>query len=176
MNKSQLFKTSKEDIQLGHAILLVDFAENYAAISQDEVQSAHWNHKQVTVFTAVAWLKIGCQSYAVVSDDLDLDKYAVWAMLKIILENLKQAHPIETVTVFSDGCAAQFKNRYTMANLCYMKEDFGVCGEWVFFATSHGKGSVDAIGGTVKRSVWREIKARKIIVNDAETFHKVNRA
>ena len=32
-------------------------------------------------------------------------------------------------------------------------DDFGLECEWHFFATSHGKGSCDGIGGTVKRSV-----------------------
>ncbi len=30
-----------------------DFDENYAIILQDEIQSAHWNHNQVTIFTYV---------------------------------------------------------------------------------------------------------------------------
>lgn len=60
-----------------------------------------------------------------------------------------------------------------MGNICFMKEDFDVNGEWAFFATSHGKGSVDAIGGTVKRSVWRMVKARKNIVSDAKSFFEV---
>ena len=38
-------------------------------------------------------------------------------------------------------------------NVCYMEEDFGVTGEWAFFASSHGKGSVDTVGGSVKRSI-----------------------
>jgi len=52
--QSNLFKESKTDIQSRCAILQVDFAENYAAACQDEVQNAHWNYQQVTVFTAVA--------------------------------------------------------------------------------------------------------------------------
>lgn len=54
-----------------------------------------------------------------------------------------------------------------------MKEDMGVSGDWVFFASSHGKGAVDAIGGTVKRVVWKEVKARQSVVSTAEDFYKV---
>ena len=32
--------------------LQVDFSENATVLEQNEVQSAHWTHKQVTVFTA----------------------------------------------------------------------------------------------------------------------------
>lgn len=45
---------------------------------------------------------------------------------------------------------------------------------WSFFATSHGKGAVDGIGATVKRSVWTQInilKNIKIIYKDKETVN-----
>lgn len=47
---------------------------------------------------------------------------------------------------------------------------------WNFFATSHGKGSVDGIGAVVKNRVRRLVKSRHAIVhcsNDfAEAFNK----
>ncbi len=172
--QSSWFKTSKNSIPLGQAVIQVDFAENYAAVSQDEVQSAHWSHQQVTIFTAVAWMSNGLQSFVVVSDDLQHDKVAVWVMLKAILKHIKENYQISTVKIFSDGCAAQFKNRYTMMNLIFMQDDFDITGEWAFFASSHGKGAVDAIGGTIKRNVWRAVKSRKVIVNTAEAFYKVS--
>ena len=49
----------------------------------------------------------------------------------------------------------QYKNRYNFINICYHKIDFDIDCEWNFFATSHGKGACDGIGGTVKRSVAR---------------------
>lgn len=41
---------------------------------------------------------------------------------------------------------------------------------WSFFATSHGKGAVDGIGGTIKRCVWNGIKSRRIQIASAEEF------
>ena len=40
-------------------------------------------------------------------------------------------------------------------NLCYHKKDFGIDAEWNFFATSHGKGPCDGVGGTIKRLAAR---------------------
>ena len=40
-------------------------------------------------------------------------------------------------------------------NLCNHESDFGMPAEWHFFATSHGKGPCDGIGGTVKRLATR---------------------
>ena len=41
------------------------------------------------------------------------------------------------------------------ANLCCHDQDFGMLAEWHFFATSHGKGPCDGVGGTVKRLAAR---------------------
>ncbi len=62
---------------------------------------------------------------------------------------------IKKVIYFSDGAASQYKNCKNFINLCYHKDDFCVCAEWHFFATSHGKGPCDGIGGTVKRLAAR---------------------
>jgi len=56
------------------------------------------------------------------------------------------------VEYFSDGCAAQYKNRKSFHNICEHEKDFGKKASWSFFLTSHGKFPCDAIGGTVKRS------------------------
>lgn len=59
------------------------------------------------------------------------------------------------IIYFSDGCAAQYKKRKNFINLCNHETDFGMPAEWHFFATSHGKGPCDGVGGTVKRLAAR---------------------
>ena len=56
---------------------------------------------------------------------------------------------------FSDGCAGQYKNCKNFVNLCLHEQDFDITAEWHFFATSHGKGPCDGLGGTVKRLAAR---------------------
>ena len=57
---------------------------------------------------------------------------------------------------FSDGASSHYKNCKNFANLCHYESDFnGIKAEWHFFATSHGKGPCDGVGGTVKRSAAR---------------------
>ena len=55
------------------------------------------------------------------------------------------------IVYFSDGAASQYKNFKNLKNLCCHKSDFGIDAEWHFFATSHGKGPCDGLGGTLKR-------------------------
>lgn len=97
--------------------------------------------------------------------------------MREIISSLKEEFKdLKKVTVFSDGCAAQFKNKFTLSNLCFMMYDFGVEGEWVFFATSHGKGAVDGIGGCIKRMVWSKVKTREVTINSAKDFFECARA
>lgn len=44
--------------------------------------------------------------------------------------------------------------------------------KWNFFATSHGKGVVDGLGGTVKRSVWRYVRSGKGNAATLMSFYK----
>ena len=62
---------------------------------------------------------------------------------------------IDKIFYFTDGSAAQYKNRKNFLNLCYHESGFGVQAEWHFYATSHGKEPCDGIGGTVKRLAAR---------------------
>ena len=112
--QSKHFRACKDHISEGEAVVQVDFAENYAAVTQDEIQSAHWNHGQIIVFTAVAWFQNSCKSFVVVSDDLSHDKVSMWVMLRAVVRHLKAEHSITQIKLFSDGCAVQFKNRYTL--------------------------------------------------------------
>lgn len=56
ITQSEYFEHCKREISDREAVVQIDFAENYTLISQDEIQSAHWSHTQVTVFTCCIWL------------------------------------------------------------------------------------------------------------------------
>ena len=137
--------------------LQVDFSENASLLQQNEIQSAHWTHKQVTVFTAHAWIGGGVyHSFIIESDSLNHTKEAVYTFISVLFRKLLEKQPsIEAINVFSNGAASQFKQRYLFSNLHGWEKEFSVCLTWNFFANSHGKEAVDGIGGTVKRTVWR---------------------
>ena len=42
-----------------------------------------------------------------------------------------------------------------------------------FFASSHGKGAVDGVGGTVKRQVRSHILAKKELISSADQYAEV---
>lgn len=107
----------------------------------------------------------------IISDCLQHDKFAVWVYLKEIIKYLKEVYPgLKKLNIFSDGCTSQFKNRYILNSLPILENISNINITWSFFATAHGKGAVDAIGGTIKRTVWRGIKSRNVQVKSATDF------
>ena len=47
--QTSYYKMRKENLDDCSAILLVDFAENYSFVVQDEVQGFYWNNLQATL-------------------------------------------------------------------------------------------------------------------------------
>ncbi|XP_071950782.1 uncharacterized protein [Antedon mediterranea] len=142
----------KTNVDGKNVLLQVDFSENASLINQNEIQSAHWNHGQATLFTAHAWINSNTsESIVIISDDLDHTKISVHAVMSLILTKIKEKYPtIENMNVFSDGAGAHFKQRFLFSNLFNWEKLFNINLKWNFFATSHGKGVVDGHGGTVK--------------------------
>ena len=51
-----------------------------------------------------------------------------------------------------------------------LQQKFGIQLMWNFFATSHGKGPNDALGGNAKRMVHRKVLSRQVCVTDASSY------
>ena len=156
--QSQFLKTTKEELKVNEYLVVCDFAENYSFIIQDEVQGFHWNNSQATIHPFVAYYrdvtsnKIQHVSYVEISDCLHHDTVCVYCFQHNFIKFLKCHFPTpKHIYYFSDGCAAQYKNRKNFINVSYHQEDFDVTAEWHFFTTSHGKGPCDGVAGTVKR-------------------------
>ena len=152
----------KENLKVNEAIAILDFAENFSFVVQDEAQGFHWNNKQCSLHPVTIYYKnenkTEEKSCCVVSDDLTHDVDFVHEVIKITCKNVQTItnNNVEKIFYFSDGCAQQYKNCKNFVNLCNHKSEFDIDAEWNFFATSHGKNTCDAIGGCVKRAVCRE--------------------
>lgn len=172
--QSAYFKQLRQDPT--KCVLQVDFSENFTFVTQNEIQSAYWTHKQCSLYTAVAWLpkkeymeEKEIMNYVIASDYMLHDKYAIHTFNEILFQKLKKECPtLEEIDIFSDGPSSQFKQKYTLCNITFSSLKVN----WHFFATSHGKGAVDGVGGTVKRIVYRGIMSEKWTPspNDAKSF------
>ena len=61
--------------------------------------------------------------------------------------------------MFSDGPSCQFKKKHIAHFLHTLSKIASI--QWNYFATSHGKGVFDGIGGTVKRLVCNAVMTEK---------------
>ena len=134
----------------------------------------HIGNGQATLFTAHVWIKHDTsegQSMVIVSDDLNHTKYSIYMFMQHIFSHLKTTYPdIEHINIFSDGPTSQFKQRALFSNLYAWEMDHDLKITWNFFATSHGKGVINGIGGTLKRTVWRHVKAERAHVTNASEY------
>ena len=165
--QSTFLKKCKTNLKQGEFVVTCDFSENYTFVLQDEVQSHHWNAQQATIHPFVIYYKNGEQiehlSFVVISEDLRHDSIAVNLFVSKMIEFLQVEHNflIKKLFFISDGAASQYKNRKNFASLCQFKNKYKIEVEWHFFATSHGKGPCDAIGGTLKRMATRASLAKE---------------
>lgn len=163
----RFLKTTKDNLKEGEFLVICDFAENYSFVMQDEVQSHHWNAKQATIHPFMIYYRDNLQekhfSFLIISDDLHHDSVAVNLYITKMIEFLtnEKHKTVKKIYFMSDGAASQYKNKKNFASLCQHKAKHGIDVEWHFFATSHGKGPCDAIGGTIKRMAARASLARE---------------
>ena len=161
--QSSYFEHIKETAGDYTVVCQVDYAENFTLTNQDQIQSAYWSQKQVSIFTAYIWLGGSGgqgQSFGLVSNGTTHDKFTVITCLEIMIKEVISIMPDgNEIVFFSDGAASQFKNRYLLQHLTTMMDAHDVEISWNYFASSHGKGVVDGVGGTLKRLVWTEIMA-----------------
>lgn len=168
--QSQLFKRAILNSSGETIVIEVDFSENFKCVSQ-KIQSAHFHQQAVAIFTVCIWSGEEKFSKVFITDDTSQNKFCVYTFLDLIIKDIKAFSPIvKKVLIFPDGCAGQFRTRWTLSNVLFAIEDFGVEMTWDFFAPGHGKGAVDGVGGTIKRTVQRRIMGGHSRVYCAKEF------
>ena len=84
----------KENLSESSVILLVDFAENYSFVVQDEVQSFHWNNTQCSLHPVVIYYRKDAAlhhlSYTVISHDTTHDVNFVYKVIQVIIPDIQQ--------------------------------------------------------------------------------------
>ena len=102
------------------------------------------------------------------TDLTDHTKTTIVVYLEYLL-NIYAVHG-SNILLWSDGPRSQFKNRF-MARFMEMSEENHASNiRWNFFATSHGKGAVDGVGGVLMRRAWNKVKARQVVIRNVAEF------
>ena len=158
--QSRSFETSKH----AKTVIQMDFAMAYSCEYQNEIQSALWSRASVTLYTCAIFQNGNCTSYLIVSDTTDKGKNTVYTFVRYLVGEVISNSAASTsnsvvpeIVFFTDGPSSEFKNRYIIKTLNLLATDYGTPFEWQYFATSHGKGVVDGIGGRAKSMVRRAV-------------------
>ena len=128
-SQARYLKNRKDNLSEMSCIVLLDFAENYQFVVQDEIQGFHWNNISCTLHpVALYHIKNGelhYESLCVISDDMEYDTLFVYQVQAEVVKFLEKELPhITEMEYFSDACAAQYKNFKNILNLCHHLADF----------------------------------------------------
>ena len=137
--------------------LLTSLKTIHLRILQDEAQGFHWNNSQATIHPFVVYCtvpsgKLQHLSFVIISDCHHHDTVAVHLYQKCLIEYLKTIL-ILYLTKYFIFLMEQLHNTRIVKTFWIFATitDFEIDAEWHFFATSHGKGPCDGVGGTIKR-------------------------
>ena len=111
---------------MGLQLFQVDLSENAYTVNQNEIQSAHWSHQHVTIFTSHVWVNQNVEdSFAIVSDNLDHTKEAVYTFMSESFDTIiKKYSSIKLFNIFTDGPTSQFKQHFLFSNLHGWENEF----------------------------------------------------
>ena len=143
--------------QENSVVMQVDFAMDYnCSHNQDEIQNAIYGRNSIRIFTCAVFRDELCKSYSIISDaNKYKDSVCVFINKLVDMIWLKDK---EHFIIYSDGPRAEFKNKFITGKLLYdlsikLKRPVS----WKYFATGHGKGVVDGIGGSTKARVKEQV-------------------
>ena len=163
----------------------MDFSENFVHITQDEIQGAFFDNKSSSLFTTMIYFMeneiVLSESFVIISDfkgyegSKGHDKYSVSHFTKVILNEFCLRHPsfaVNKIIFQSDGTSQHFKQKYVLCQVLTLNF-LNINVEWQFSVTSHGKGPVDGIGGTIKRRVTERVLGQRESIHSTEHFAKL---
>ena len=156
--------------------MVLDFAENYACVAQDEIQAGHWTHDQATVHPIVStYLCPTCttphiinHSLVFISEDRNHDYHAVNQFYQQAVDFLAidASVPISKIVRFSDGCAAQYKCKGSFHDIGNSIHPM----EHNYYGARHGKGKSDGESAVVKWRATTAVKNGTEVIPDAQAL------
>lgn len=161
--QAEQYQNCQKTFPRGTVLSSIDFAENYTFAAQDEVQSLHWDNRQITILVLITYRHqfntegdepvvfdkfgqritrfIEADYHFFVSDDNSHDTFFVQHSLEFHWRWMREQHfLVDRHIMWSDGCAAQFKACRPFSYVAKYYHDHGVPFMWCFHASGHGKG------------------------------------
>lgn len=167
--QSEQFRECLKTFPRGTIVSSIDFSENYTFLVQNEIQSQHWDNKQVTLLIHVTYrhredaesieatvglpvkaARVSAQDtsrdiiadyHFYISDDNNHDTLFVQHCMDQHWEWMAdQGIHVDQHWVWSDGAASQFKACRPFYYVSRYYSRHGARMKWFFHASGHGKG------------------------------------
>ena len=86
-----------------------------------------------------------------------------------LIDFIKNHFPsVEKVHFWNDGCSSQFRSQYFFCSFSYFLRNLEPT--WNYGEAHHFKGHHDGIGGAIKRKVYSDITAQKVVIQNTSHF------
>lgn len=116
---------------------------------------------QLSLHTGVKYSKredLFINSFVTVSKELDHAAPGIWAHLTPIFKKINSN--VDSLHIASDGPTGQYRNKYNFYLLTKLLPT--ICPNvercsWNFRESGHGKGPINSVGGTLKRTLERTL-------------------
>lgn len=176
-------KQLMSNIPLDHAVVVMDFSQNISLEQQDEIESAHWTTRQVTLHPIFivrhapqSTDKVPVlmkESLIVLSDSLDHTADSVFVFTKQLIKHINNnpgPSPLKVLHRFSDNCAVQYKSKLSFGHISQIEDEHDIKVYYHFTESGHGKGPSDGLGAAIKAKLQKMILGGKVINNAYEVY------
>jgi hypothetical protein len=98
--QSSAYINDKQTSTMESPVLQIDFSENYCCDFQNEVQSAYYQKKQVSVFTCCIWQGEKKRNVVLLSDCMEHNKKSVSVFMTELITELKKTTQVLLYTLY----------------------------------------------------------------------------
>ena len=171
------------DLPIDQCVVVMDFSENISLEAQDQIESAHWTTKQITLHPIYIVRHnntstedapvLKKESLIILSDSLAHNANTVFVFTKQLIQHLKNnpgPREINLIHRFSDNCAQQYKCISAFSHISQLQDSNEIKIIYHFTEAGHGKGPSDGLGAVIKKKVERMILGGKVINNAYQAY------
>ena len=128
-----------DSVAVEEILIHLDYSKNCKSKHQNEFQSAYFNNKSFSLFTACRYYRNGKFPITITTKESEKSRVTSLSCVnKIITHSMEKLNQqIKTVYIVSDVCASQFWSRYVLCLLTHIQRDII---EWDYSKVHHEKG------------------------------------
>lgn len=176
--QNEQFENLKSNVEHGTVVCVMDFAQNYTTLYQDDIKATHYGKQQITLHPIPCYYRkddgtLNRESAVMLSDDINHDTYAVSHFRRRLIEHLRtQGILVSLLIEWCDGAPSQYKNASAFLDLLDASNRLDVSIIRCFYGSEHGKGESDGESGVVKSKLAAHVIGTGDVITCASDIKK----